>query len=161
MPALTTSTTASPPPMSLVPPFTLATATRKVKLAQALWNLRDPARVAKAYTDDSVWRNRSDFVKGHAEIEAFLTKKWEREIDYKLRKEVCPPAAPPIFAGRRQLTLEPRFDQLFAFEGNRIAVQFWYEARVGDDWFRTYGLEHWCVLSAALYRPSLRPRPAC
>lgn len=76
----------------------------------------------KAYTEDTIWRNRSTFLRGHAEIRAFLTAKWEREVDYKLRKE------------------------LFAFADNRIAVQFWYEYRDRDDglkWKRCYGLEHW------------------
>ncbi|KAI9760949.1 MAG: hypothetical protein M4579_001325 [Chaenotheca gracillima] len=108
--------------MSLIPPFTQETATQKVKRAQDLWNTKDPGKVVKAYTPNSVWRNRTTFVTGHAAIERFLTAKWERELEYRLRKE------------------------LFAFMGNRIAVQFWYEFRDRDDglkWKRCYGLEHW------------------
>ena len=114
---------------SLKPPFTPAIARQKVKIAQALWNSRSPKDVVKAYTKDSVWRNRSLFMQGHAEIEAFLTAKWEREQSYRLRKE------------------------LFCFEdcsqggkGNKIAVQFWYEYQDRDDaykWKRCYGIEHW------------------
>ena len=83
------------------PPFTLETAHQKVKAAQALWNTRDPSRVAQAYTPTSIWRNRSTFLRGHAAIEDFLTKKWEKEKEYRLRKE------------------------LFAQQDNRIGVQFW------------------------------------
>ncbi|KAK9474428.1 uncharacterized protein V1510DRAFT_412199 [Dipodascopsis tothii] len=104
----------------LIPPFTRATAQQKVKIAQALWNTKDPVRVARAYTPDSVWRNRDSFVQGTAEIERFLAAKWAAERDYVLRKE------------------------LFAFGDNRIAVQFWYEWRnAAGQWHRTYGLEHW------------------
>ena len=111
---------------SLKPPFNAATALQKVKAAQALWNSRTPSVVVKAYTQNSIWRNRSTFLRGHQEIETFLTKKWEKERDYLLRKE------------------------LFCFdsegEGNRIAVQFWYEYRDAEDgmkWKRCYGIEHW------------------
>ncbi len=102
------------------PPFTLETALAKVQRAEDLWNTRDPARVALAYTEHSRWRNRNEFLQGRGEIEAFLQRKWRREFDYRLRK------------------------QLFTFFGNRIAVRFHYEYR--DDsgqWFRAFGLEHW------------------
>jgi nuclear transport factor 2 (NTF2) superfamily protein len=103
-----------------LPPFTEASATEKVRLAEDAWNGRDPDRVALAYTSDSRWRNRAEFVTGRAEIEAFLTRKWARELDYRLIKE------------------------LWAFTGNRIAVRFAYEFH--DDsgnWFRAYGNENW------------------
>ncbi len=103
-----------------LPPFTAETAGQKVRLAEDAWNGRDPARVALAYTPDSQWRNRAEFIKGRAEIEAFLTRKWNRELDYRLIKE------------------------LWTFGGNRIAVRFAYEHR--DDsgnWFRAYGNENW------------------
>lgn len=108
--------------MSLSPPFTAETAHQKVKKAQDLWNTRDPAAVAKAYTPDCIWRVRSDFIKGRDEIVAFLTKKWQREHNYRLRKE------------------------LFAFTDHKIAVQFWYEYQDAEDgmkWKRCYGLEDW------------------
>ncbi|TFK53292.1 DUF1348-domain-containing protein [Heliocybe sulcata] len=108
--------------MSLAPPFTAETANAKVKKAQDLWNTQDPARVKLAYTEDSIWRNRSSFLRGHQEIEAFLTAKWQKEKNYKLRKE------------------------LFAFTDNKIAVQFWYEYQDSHDemkWKRCYGLEDW------------------
>jgi nuclear transport factor 2 (NTF2) superfamily protein len=107
----------SRPPL---PPFTAETAARKARLAEDAWNSRDPARVALAYTPDSRWRNRSEFLEGRAAIEAFLTRKWMRELDYRLIKEV------------------------WAFGENRIAVRFAYEWR--DDsghWFRSYGNENW------------------
>ena len=103
-----------------LPPFTEASAIEKVRLAEDAWNSRDPARVALAYTPDSRWRNRAEFINGRAEIEAFLTRKWARELDYRLIKE------------------------LWAFTGNRIAVRFAYEYH--DDsgnWFRAYGNENW------------------
>lgn len=106
----------------LKPPFTLETAHQKVKAAQALWNTQNPSKVAQAYTPTSIWRNRSTFLRGHAEIEDFLTKKWEKEKGYRLRKE------------------------LFALHQNRIAVQFWYEYRDAHDsmtFKRCYGIEHW------------------
>ncbi|KAL1408502.1 hypothetical protein Q8F55_005314 [Vanrija albida] len=110
-------------PLAPLPPFTRDTAHAKVKAAQNKWNTRDPALVAPAYTPDSVWRNRDHFFSGTAAITAFLTDKWAREHNYRLRKE------------------------LFAFEGNRIAVEFWYEHSEAEDpssqWYRTYGLEHW------------------
>ena len=107
----------SRPPL---PPFNEATAVQKVRAAEDAWNTRDPARVALAYTPDSRWRNRAEFPVGRAEIEAFLTRKWSRELDYRLIKE------------------------LWTFAGARIAVRFAYEYR--DDsgyWFRAYGNENW------------------
>jgi uncharacterized protein len=103
-----------------VPPFTRETAIQKVRLAEDSWNSRDPERVALAYTVDSHWRNRSEFVNGRQEIIAFLRRKWAEELDYRLIKE------------------------LWAFEGNRIAVRFAYECH--DDsgnWHRAYGNENW------------------
>ncbi|KAI0030008.1 hypothetical protein K488DRAFT_79837 [Vararia minispora EC-137] len=108
--------------MSLVPPFTAETARAKVKKAQDIWNTRDPAICVKAYTEDSIWRNRTTFLKGHSQIIEFLTRKWEKERNYRLRKE------------------------LFAFTDNKIAVQFWYEYQDAHDsmkWKRCYGLEDW------------------
>lgn len=104
----------------LVPPFTEATARAKVQRAQDLWNTRDPKKVALAYTEDSVWRNRDQFVKGRVEIEALLTGKWQKELDYKLKKE------------------------LFLFSDNKLAVQFEYGWRdVEGKRYRAYGIEHW------------------
>src|SRR6201995_5318634 len=103
-----------------VPPFTRETAIKKVRLAEDAWNSRDPEKVALAYTVDSRWRNRSEFVNGRQEIVAFLKRKWAKELDYRLIKE------------------------LWAFSGNRIAVRFAYECH--DDsrnWFRSYGNENW------------------
>jgi nuclear transport factor 2 (NTF2) superfamily protein len=103
-----------------LPPFTLETAKRKVQAAEDAWNTRDPHRVSLAYSDDSVWRNRDRFVRGRAEIVDFLTAKWERELDYALRKS------------------------LWAFAGNRIAVRFQYECRdAAGTWYRSYGNENW------------------
>ena len=103
-----------------VPPFTLETATQKVRLAEDAWNSRDPARVAQAYTPDSRWRNRTEFLHGRADIEAFLTRKWQREREYRLTKE------------------------LWAFAGDRIAVRFAYEWQDEHGaWFRSYGNENW------------------
>ena len=107
----------SRPPL---PPFTEIAAIQKVRMAEDGWNGRDPAKVALAYTPDSQWRNRAEFIHGRAEIEAFLTRKWARELDYRLTKE------------------------LWTFAGNRIAVRFAYEYH--DDsgqWFRAYGNENW------------------
>ncbi|MGW5700527.1 nuclear transport factor 2 family protein [Amycolatopsis japonica] len=102
------------------PPFTRETALRKVQAAEDAWNTRDPQKVASAYTPDSVWRNRDTFVQGREEIAAFLTAKWDRELDYALRKN------------------------LWTFTGNRIAVRFQYEwhDRTGQ-WWRSYGNELW------------------
>ncbi len=107
----------SRPPL---PPFTDFTAAEKARLAEDAWNSRDAARVAQAYTPDSRWRNRAEFLTGRLAIEAFLARKWSRELDYRLIKEV------------------------WAHAGNRIAVRFAYEYR--DDsgsWFRAYGNENW------------------
>jgi len=102
------------------PPFTADTAAQKVQAAEDAWNTREPERVASAYTVDSVWRNRDLFLAGRAQIVDFLTAKWERELDYALRKN------------------------LWAFEGNRIAVRFQYECHDHDgQWWRSYGNELW------------------
>ncbi|MGI8334263.1 DUF1348 family protein [Actinomadura scrupuli] len=103
-----------------LPPFTRETAIRKVRLAEDSWNTRDPEKVAAGYTPDCHWRNRSEFIDGRDEIIAFLIRKWTRELEYRLIKE------------------------LWCFNGNRIAVRFAYEAR--DDsgnWVRSYGNENW------------------
>lgn len=110
--------------MSLVtdlrPPFTLESATRKVRAAEDAWNSRDPNRVALAYSEDSVWRNRSEFVQGRDQIREFLSGKWTRELDYRLVKS------------------------LWAFIENRIAVRFQYEWHdKSGQWFRSYGNELW------------------
>lgn len=105
---------------ALKPPFTLETATAKVQRAKDLWNTKNSENVSLAYTPDSQWRNRAEFVQGREAIAKLLERKWTRELDYKLKKE------------------------LFTFAGNRIAVQFEYEYH--DDsgqWFRAYGNEHW------------------
>lgn len=103
-----------------LPPFDETSARQKVLAAEAAWNTRDPERVAAAYTVDSVWRNRSEFVVGRDQIVAFLRAKWERELDYVLRKD------------------------LWAFHGNRIAVRFQYEWHdATGQWFRSYGNENW------------------
>ncbi len=103
-----------------LPPFTRDSAIQKTRLAEDAWNGRDPRRISLAYTPDSHWRNRSSFVTGRAEIVEFLTGKWERELDYRLIKE------------------------LWAYTDNRIAVRFQYEYHNGDGaWFRAYGNENW------------------
>lgn len=103
-----------------LPPFSAATSAAKARAAEDAWNTRDPDRVSLAYTVDSAWRNRDSFVTGRDEIVAFLTAKWQRELDYRLIKEP------------------------WAFEGNRIAVRFVYESHdVGGHWFRSYGNENW------------------
>ncbi|MGE0026938.1 MAG: DUF1348 family protein [Thermoleophilia bacterium] len=107
-------------PRPPVPPFTRETAAQKVQAAEDAWNTRDPERVALAYSEDSRWRNRGDFVVGRAAIAALLTSKWQRERDYALRKS------------------------LWAFEGNRIAVRYQYESHDADgQWWRSYGNELW------------------
>ena len=107
----------SRPPL---PPFTEETAGQKARLAEDAWNSRDPARVALAYTTDSQWRNRAEFITGRHEIQAFLMRKWARELDYRLIKEV------------------------WAHAGNRIAVRFAYEYHNDSgQWFRAYGNENW------------------
>ncbi|MBW4443974.1 MAG: nuclear transport factor 2 family protein [Plectolyngbya sp. WJT66-NPBG17] len=103
-----------------LPPFTLESAKDKVQAAENAWNTRDPDRVALAYTEDSQWRNRSEFLSGREEIRAFLKRKWSKELDYRLRKE------------------------LWSFSENRISVKFEYEWH--DDsghWYRSYGNEQW------------------
>jgi nuclear transport factor 2 (NTF2) superfamily protein len=103
-----------------LPPFTRETAAQKVQAAEDGWNSRDPERVALAYSEDSVWRNRDRFITGREEIVKFLTAKWERELDYALRKA------------------------LWSFDGNRIAVRFQYESHDADgNWYRSYGNELW------------------
>jgi nuclear transport factor 2 (NTF2) superfamily protein len=103
-----------------LPPFTHETAAQKVQAAEDAWNTRDPERVSLAYSEDSVWRNRDTFLRGRAEIVAFLTTKWERELDYALRKN------------------------LWCAEANRIAVRFQYESHDHDgQWWRSYGNELW------------------
>jgi uncharacterized protein len=103
-----------------LPPFTAETAQTKVQAAEDAWNSRDPARVALAYTEDSVWRNRSEFIHGRAEIEDFLRRKWDRELEYRLRKS------------------------LWAFYDRRIAVRFQYEWHdASGQWYRSYGNELW------------------
>jgi nuclear transport factor 2 (NTF2) superfamily protein len=103
-----------------LPPFTLETARLKVRAAEDGWNSRNPEKVSLAYTPDTIWRNRSEFPVGRAEVVAFLTRKWERERDYRLIKE------------------------LWTFAGNRIAVRFAYEWHdVKGQWFRSYGNENW------------------
>jgi len=107
-------------PRPPLPPFTEETARQKVQMAEDAWNTRDPERVALAYTEDTEWRNRAEFLHGRAEVIAFLTRKWARELDYRLKKT------------------------LWAFTGNRIAVRFEYEFR--DDtgqWYRAHGNENW------------------
>ena len=108
------------------PPFTAETAAQKVRMAEDGWNNRNPEKVALAYTKNSVWRNRAEFVNGREEIIQFLTRKWGKELDYRLIKE------------------------LWAFEGSRIAVRFAYEWH--DDsgnWFRSYGNENWSLMKTA------------
>ena len=103
-----------------LPPFTAETARQKVRMAEDAWNSRDPSRVVQVYTEDTRWRNRAEFPVGRTEVHAFLTRKWARELDYRLVKE------------------------LWAFDGARIAVRFAYEWH--DDsgqWFRSYGNENW------------------
>ena len=117
--------TARPP----LPPFTAETAAQKARMAEDAWNSRDPVRVAGAYTPDSQWRNRAEFPQGRDEIVAFLSRKWARELDYRLIKEV------------------------WTFSGNRIAVRFAYEWH--DDsgqWYRSYGNENWEFDEAGLMR---------
>jgi nuclear transport factor 2 (NTF2) superfamily protein len=112
--------TATPSARPPFPPFTRDSAMQKVRLAEDAWNTRDPAKVALAYTIDSRWRNRSEFINGRIEIIAFLSRKWAKELDYRLIKE------------------------MWAFTGNRIAVRFAYEWHDDSDhWYRSYGNENW------------------
>jgi len=107
-------------PRPPLPPFTAETARQKVQAAEDAWNTRDPRRVSLAYTEDTEWRNRTDFLHGREEVVAFLARKWERELDYRLRKT------------------------LWAFTGNRIAVRFEYEWHDADgQWWRSHGNENW------------------
>ncbi len=109
-----------PAPRPPLPPFTEQTARQKVQAAEDAWNTRDPDRVVLAYTLDSEWRNRDEFLAGRAEIHAFLVRKWERELDYALRKD------------------------LWAFSGDHIAVRFQYEWHdAAGRWWRSYGNENW------------------
>jgi uncharacterized protein len=111
------------------PPFDARTAAQKVQAAEDAWNSRDPHRVSLAYTEDSVWRNRDEFLTGRAEIVAFLTDKWSREQDYALRKA------------------------LWSFTDDRIAVRFQYESRDADgQWWRSYGNELWEFAESGLMR---------
>ena len=122
-----------------VPPFTEESARQKVRLAEDAWNSRDPQKVALAYTEESRWRNRVEFIDGRAEIEAFLTRKWDRELEYRLIKE------------------------LWTYGDDRIAVRFAYEYR--DDsgqWYRAYGNENWEFDQEGLMRrriASINDRP--
>jgi nuclear transport factor 2 (NTF2) superfamily protein len=112
-----------------LPPFTLETARLKVRMAEDAWNSRDPQRVAQVYTEDTRWRNRAEFVHGREQVRGFLERKWARELDYRLIKE------------------------LWAFDGARLAVRFAYEWH--DDsgqWFRSYGNENWAFTDAGLMR---------
>jgi len=112
-----------------LPPFTLETARQKVQGAEDGWNSRDPERVAAAYSEDTVWRNRDEFVQGRDAVVAFLTRKWERELDYALRKE------------------------LWAFTENRIAVRYQYESHdASGQWWRSYGNELWEFAEDGLMR---------
>ena len=102
------------------PPFTSETAAQKVQLAEDAWNTRNPEKVALAYTPDTEWRNRSEFLNGRQQVIQFLTRKWQHELDYKLKKE------------------------LWAFTGHRIAVRFEYEFHdASGQWYRAYGNENW------------------
>jgi nuclear transport factor 2 (NTF2) superfamily protein len=103
-----------------LPPFSFETATQKVQMAEDAWNSKDPQRVSLAYTIDTEWRNRSEFINGREEVVKFLSSKWQNENDYKLKKE------------------------LWAFTSNRIAVRFEYEYHdANGQWFRAYGNENW------------------
>lgn len=103
-----------------IPPFTMETALEKVQLAENAWNTRDPEKVCLAYTIDTEWRNRTEFIHGREEVKAFLKRKWEKELDYKLKKE------------------------LWGFRENRMAVRFEYEWHdQGGQWYRSYGNEMW------------------
>ncbi len=103
-----------------IPPFTMETALQKVKAAEDAWNTKDPERVSMAYTIDTEWRNRTDFINGREEVKAFLKRKWEKELDYRLKKE------------------------LWGFRENRMAVRFEYEWHdAAGQWYRSYGNEMW------------------
>ena len=116
----------------IVPPFTMETALQKVQMAEDAWNTKDPDRVALAYSEDSKWRNRTEFLTGRDQIKAFLRRKWAKEIDYKLKKT------------------------LWGFRENRIAVSFEYEWRnEAGQWFRSYGNELWEFNEQGLMRKRL------
>jgi uncharacterized protein len=118
-----------PSPSDIRPPFDEASARAKVQAAEDAWNSRDPDRVALAYTEDSEWRNRDEFLRGRDEIRAFLRRKWERELDYRLRKE------------------------LWAYGPDRIAVRFEYESHDAEgQWWRSYGNEMWEFDASGLMR---------
>ncbi|WP_281986929.1 nuclear transport factor 2 family protein [Aquimarina aggregata] len=103
-----------------LPPFNKETAQQKIQMAENAWNSKDPEKVVLAYSIDTEWRNRDQFINGRKEVQVFLTNKWENELEYKLKKE------------------------LWAFSGNRIAVRFEYEYRdKNNQWFRAYGNENW------------------
>lgn len=103
-----------------IPPFNMETALQKVQAAEDAWNSKDPVKVSLAYTEDTEWRNRTEFINGRAEVQAFLERKWAKELDYKLKKE------------------------LWGFRENRMAVRFEYEWRDGEgQWYRSYGNELW------------------
>jgi nuclear transport factor 2 (NTF2) superfamily protein len=120
---------ATAPPTIIAPPFDLDSARRKVKMAEDAWNTRDPERVARAYTVDSDWRNRDEFFAGREAIVAFLHRKWAKELDYRLMKE------------------------LWAFHDNRISVRFEYEWHdLTGQWYRSHGNEHWEFDAGGLMR---------
>lgn len=103
-----------------IPPFTMETALQKVQAAEDAWNAKDPEKVSMAYTIDTEWRNRTEFINGREEVKQFLIRKWEKELDYKLKKE------------------------LWSFRENRMAVRFEYEYRdISGQWWRAYGNENW------------------
>jgi len=119
----------TPAPVSLIPPFTLETAIQKVRRAEDGWNSRNPEQVSLVYTPDSRWRNRNEFINGREQIVQFLTRKWQKEQDYRLIKE------------------------LWAFTGDRIAVRFAYEWKDSSRaWFRSYGNENWEFDEAGLMK---------
>lgn len=119
-------------PTVIAPPFTLESATRKVQMAEDAWNSRDPERVALAYSPDSEWRNRTEFIRGRKAIVAFLQRKWAKELDYRLKKT------------------------LWGFRENRIAVSFEYEWHdANGQWYRSYGNELWEFDEAGLMRRRL------
>jgi len=119
-------------PNVIAPPFTLESATRKVQMAEDAWNSRDPERVALAYSSDSEWRNRTEFIHGRDEIKAFLRRKWAKELEYRLKKT------------------------LWGFRENRIAVSFEYEWHdANGQWYRSYGNELWEFDEAGLMRRRL------
>jgi hypothetical protein len=116
-------------PAILRPPFTMETARQKVQLAQDTWNTRDPDRVVLAYTPDTIWRNRVEFLEGREAVRAFLHRKWQKELDYRLMKE------------------------LWSFTGNRISVRFEYEWHdAAGQWYRSHGNEHWEFADDGLMR---------